>query len=904
MSRFVPGWWLGSLAVAAIAFVDLLGLELVDAFAQESHGGVLGMDDWSILGFFSVHSVLLRSMIPWTLSAGAGMALAGCFPLYRSAPSTLSKRSLWPCLGPLLVAAVLLLFVGRVCLGRGVFAVRGGLVLLGFGYLVWSHAAFPWPMERRTVFGPIPAHALVGLFLGWVTTIIGSCIAISILEVIVRGLTTTSVFTMHEIVAAAGIAAGLGSITGIAVTAGFISVSLLALILAKAAHSRQRILRSAARLGWPVLQAGLAAFLVLGIAYWQFRNAAQAFGMSSGVCEMLGFVCFLLAALCRGGYTAPSSCSAGGSAPSPDGARAVVLQFWCGLILAPLLGVVRTFLPRSRASGRGIVRSQYVAVFLVLAGVFTLATYLTYWEFMDYSRALHKSTTTIMILTFAGMATILCEIADLPLGKRWGSRPARPARIVAVFTLLVLLCLVPVWGLARGIGENVRFFLMDKVELARVQLLFLQRRLPTQARSGGAVLARQPAGLDGSPALRPPEAAACPQFVASGDGAASDGQRRLGAKRLPLLLLVTVETYRADHSSLYCHTSRSFTPRIDQFGRENVVFLNSYSSSTSTRQSITSLLTGRYTSRYLLQRQPLPFLEALRAAGYEVLYTDSYYEGVIRTSLGELPSSPRIARVDGWYANEVLPAFFKELDARAAPPRGVCAILHLNGPHFPYHPTTSPPSPDPERRYEQCLEELDEAWDGFLQGLRSRGWYDDSIIVLTSDHGEEFWEHGHKYHGLYLYQETVRVPMIVKLNRPLSRRIPRTVAAIDILPSVMDFLGLPARRDLHGRSFAKALADEHAAEEAPPVFISSAIRDAYTVIVENRWKLIFSRDYGYLELYDLRSDPRETRNLADDRIDLLSDLRALLDRFLEQGRDSYATPDPFRNDATQARESR
>ena len=174
--------------------------------------------------------------------------------------------------------------------------------------------------------------------------------------------------------------------------------------------------------------------------------------------------------------------------------------------------------------------------------------------------------------------------------------------------------------------------------------------------------------------------------------------------------------------------------------------------------------------------------------------------------------------------------------------------------------------------------------------LRERGIYDDSIIIVTSDHGEEFWEHGGTGHGWSLHQHQLRVPLIIVAPSLISDdcRIDEAAGLIDIFPTVLDLLGFPVERAVHGRSLAPLIRGEglpgrRFLAEAAHLGNQKAILTTDYSLLYNRFppigeSLFDWERFAYVwrnilrstgnEMYDLRSDPGEQVNRIDEEPDV------------------------------------
>ena len=158
-------------------------------------------------------------------------------------------------------------------------------------------------------------------------------------------------------------------------------------------------------------------------------------------------------------------------------------------------------------------------------------------------------------------------------------------------------------------------------------------------------------------------------------------------------------------------------------------------------------------------------------------------------------------------------------------------------------------------RYDAEIRFTDDTLRELFDELETRGFFEDALVVVTSDHGEEFAEHGSLLHQGYLYEELLRVPLILQGERvPPGRVESGLVSSIDIAPTILAYAGLPVPDAMAGRD----LLGERVVPR--PVFAQYGPR-RYALRTD-RWKLIEDRLRDRIELYDLEADPGETRNLA------------------------------------------
>jgi arylsulfatase A-like enzyme len=196
----------------------------------------------------------------------------------------------------------------------------------------------------------------------------------------------------------------------------------------------------------------------------------------------------------------------------------------------------------------------------------------------------------------------------------------------------------------------------------------------------------------------------------------------------------------------------------------------------------------------------------------------------------------------------------------------------------------SPPprEAEPLNRYLNLLREADEHLGDLFTWLRDRGLADDTVVVITGDHGEAFGDPHDTYaHGLHLYEENVHVPLIfwspAHLAAHAQSAATKPTGHLDLTPTLADLLGLPAAPDWQGRSLLDP-------ERPPRAYFFAADHDYLLGVREQDWKYLYNATTGFEELYDLASDPRESSNLAPARADHASRLRQRLAAWLDHTR--------------------
>ena len=364
------------------------------------------------------------------------------------------------------------------------------------------------------------------------------------------------------------------------------------------------------------------------------------------------------------------------------------------------------------------------------------------------------------------------------------------------------------------------------------------------------------------------------------------------------IVLISIDTLRADHLALYGYKAVA-TPAIDALARDGVTFDRAYTHSPQTLPSHTSMLTGR-----------LPFQHGVRDnVGFEVKAKERLLPGLLRDHgyvSGGFVSAYVLRRATGISQgfdvyDDNLPAASPEASIGQVQRDGALTVaaahrwvaerqdprffvfLHLYEPHKPYAP---PPRFSQYEPYDGEIAYADEIVGRFVNVLRAAGWYEKATIVLLSDHGEGLGDHGEQEHGLFLYDDTIRVPLIVKLPREAraGRRVPDPVQHLDLLPTLLDLAGAEIPRDLAGRSLRPLLEQEEPLRLRTGAIYAESLYSRYHF----GWSELHSLTYGthryikapHEELYDLERDPRETRNLAAHQPDTARNMRAALERIM------------------------
>ncbi len=356
------------------------------------------------------------------------------------------------------------------------------------------------------------------------------------------------------------------------------------------------------------------------------------------------------------------------------------------------------------------------------------------------------------------------------------------------------------------------------------------------------------------------------------------------------IVLVSIDTLRSDHLPAYGYT-RVATPALDRFRRDAILFESAWSPCPMTLPSHVTMLTGLLPPEHGVRNnvgftfdgrahQHLPGL--LKASGYATGAAVSSY--VLRGETGlaalfdayEDSLDPRRGTqfVDQQRPGSVTAGFAEAwIDAHAGQP--FFYFFHIYEPHVPWDP------PEPFRTrygasYDGEVAAADAVVGGLLEHLRSRGLYDRSLIVVTSDHGEGLGEHGEEQHSILLYREALQVPLLVKLPDGVraGQTVSRPVQLADLAPTLASAAGLAPPQTLTGRSLLGAVPDRTLYAETLYPRLQLGWSDLRSV-VDGRWHYIQG---PRPELYDLGADPAEAHDLGSRRPREAERLKAALEQ--------------------------
>jgi arylsulfatase A-like enzyme/Tfp pilus assembly protein PilF len=379
------------------------------------------------------------------------------------------------------------------------------------------------------------------------------------------------------------------------------------------------------------------------------------------------------------------------------------------------------------------------------------------------------------------------------------------------------------------------------------------------------------------------------------------------------IILITLDTTRADRMG-FLGSARNLTPALDRFARESVVFTRAYSQVPLTTSSHATILTGTY-PQYHNVNQPgsalaesLPYApEILRGAGYRtaafigslILQAKSGGAPGFDRAFGEYnanfhkrqPGDNRDSSIER-RAEEVTGSALRWIRANSDAP--FFLWIHIYDPHFPYDPPEPFASRFQANLYDGEIAYVDSVLGGFFAELKARQLFTGSLIAVMADHGEALGEHGERGHGLLLYDDTIHVPLLMKLpgQEASGKRVNARVELVDVLPTILDVIGILVPAAVQGRSLVPLIRNPSAGNEKDRTAYAETDypHDAFG------WSPLRSLRSGkYLfvqaprkELYDQSSDPDESHNLAPSAPAVTSTLAAQVSAFRERTRNSAA----------------
>lgn len=359
---------------------------------------------------------------------------------------------------------------------------------------------------------------------------------------------------------------------------------------------------------------------------------------------------------------------------------------------------------------------------------------------------------------------------------------------------------------------------------------------------------------------------------------------RPDAQRLNVIYIF-VDTLRVDRLGTYGY-QRNTSPNIDKLAAKAQVFENAFSPTPNTFSALPKFTQGTYWDAHLPG-----WPQILADNGYEALLFPRRISTILRHVKGM--KVVKEARVRTF--SQTIDAAIKVL-SKLDSNRPFAAYLYSTDPHRPY------------RKHEQFNfgSSLEDLYDGevayldyhsgrLFDWMESAGRMNDTIIAIMTDHGESLGERGMYKHSIQLYNEQTHVPLIVYLPNLEPRRIAEYVTTIDVGPTILNAVGIEHPKECAGVSLVPLMKGEPM--NHPPLYgeqsfeyVSPFVRPdqtvhkdskKYMVITQDGYKLIFNRNANSFELFNLKQDPREVRNLYHMETERAAEMKRLIGRYID-----------------------
>lgn len=389
----------------------------------------------------------------------------------------------------------------------------------------------------------------------------------------------------------------------------------------------------------------------------------------------------------------------------------------------------------------------------------------------------------------------------------------------------------------------------------------------------------------------------------------------------PNILLISLDTTRPDHLSVYGY-ARATSPVLSRLASEGILFETAYAPTATTGPTHVTVFTARYPIDHgvlkngqVLSRESETLAERLSEEGFETGAVVSSF--VLSRKFGygrgfsayddDFSQSEGLAdeviwegmRVEGKFSGtggDTTRRALEWLDRRAQPERPFFLFVHYFDPHAPYlAPAEFDPGFDPKLElavtpsgaddaelqrevaaYDRALAYTDREVGRLLDALDAAKLADHTLVVVIGDHGEGLMQHGHMHHGVHIYEEAVRVPLIMRWTErwPTPRRIAGPVQLVDLAPTLLRLAGASAETGVWAGPGFELEPSTVAEVTDRAIFLyrrhyqGGRLSDGLYAKGEKfgvrlgRWKLIYGPEEGTLELFDLEADPDESTNLV------------------------------------------
>ncbi len=373
------------------------------------------------------------------------------------------------------------------------------------------------------------------------------------------------------------------------------------------------------------------------------------------------------------------------------------------------------------------------------------------------------------------------------------------------------------------------------------------------------------------------------------------------------ILLVCIDTLRADRLGVMGHGG-GLTPVMDELARGGVLFSRAFAQGPNTPQSFPSIFTSLYTRRVpvkkrftgypALKPEAVTFFELLAEKGINTAAATSHF--YFRTRRGIAQGVKDWDNRDAGNIKEsnkdisaprIVPRALAKLGELGKAGKPFAMFVHLAEPHSTYvkhkgYKYTKRGAAGLREKYDIEIKVVDKWLGKLLDGLKQHGLDKNTAVLLFSDHGEAFKEHRFYFHGQALYNEVLNVPLILSVpGGPSGKVVKQRVPLLDIAPTILELMGVPAPATFQGRSLLPLARGEVKTDDrliGAELMPYPAWPKGQQALIGPRYKAILRVTENRFELYDLENDPGEKKNLAAGDPALARKMKGRLITFVEQ----------------------
>ena len=361
------------------------------------------------------------------------------------------------------------------------------------------------------------------------------------------------------------------------------------------------------------------------------------------------------------------------------------------------------------------------------------------------------------------------------------------------------------------------------------------------------------------------------------------------------ILLITIDTVRPDYLS--CYGSSNRTPNLDQIADSGLLFENAFSQVPLTFPSHTSILTGLFPVHHSVHQNGLEIFAKPDSLITTTLQGHGYKTGAVVSSF-VLDRKFGLARNFDIYDDQMerLPTISTNFEVERSGKETLVAAekilkqwkgqkwflwIHFYDPHAPYNP------PSPRIGYAGEIQFVDDQIGNLMSWLKENQLRENLIIAITGDHGESLGEHGEKTHGFFVYNSTLKIPMMLSFPGASPKHVSAAAATVDLTPTLLELAGIPDSQKRDGQSLlmdSQKDRDIYFESRYPELLGWNGLQG----IIRGNWKLISTTRS---ELYDWQKDEKETQNMFSAKQEISGPMKNDLAQLAPAGETSPAVTD-------------